>query len=237
MAWTQNPKDNKKIETYPFIEDLLEHVHSEIDEVRERYDEDLIETLGRIYWRTFWGIKLLSGTSAQLPWLGEYMVFYVTKRHLESALSLRFVSEHETDDIWRFTLKNDSEYRLYHNFTIDVMNKSEHKLRPDVFLYKDENLLFTMDVKVGAASSENINEALTNLTQTRSKTNAQVYLVSLNPNLPFKVSKSHKCFKDFREVGGSVVGPKYFGLERKLKEMRLPLLTLRECFENISKRL
>ncbi len=233
MAWVQDPKVPEKD---PFVERLLSLVHNRINQVMKQYpNRGLIDALARIYWKSWWSIKPLSGTSAQWPWLAEYSVFYVVKQHFEKILNEKFNPMKGTKYLWRFVIdSNNMKYTLSHNYFLETKEGMERKIQPDVFLLKNDNLVFTMDVKVALSDSASLCNALDKLSLTAETYSSQPYLVSVAQNLTFSASAGvKKSMKRFHSLGGMIVGPKDGTLDQKMKELSYHLSSLEECFVKI----
>jgi hypothetical protein len=226
MVWKQNPSYPERD---PFVDYVLGIVHKRIDEViRQHPERGLIDCLARMHWKSWWGVKLVSGTSAQWPWLAEYCVFYVVKNHIEKALEIEFKPVRTTKYLWHFVeRKQEPRYTLAHNCFL------EKGLQPDVTLHKDSDLIFTMDVKVGVRSSDALNRALDKLTYTVDNYNSQGYLVCVTKHLTFSVDNVSNHFMKFSSAGCEVAGPKGGTLESKMEEMGYSLLRLEECLDKI----
>lgn len=233
MNWVQDPEDSLNYEYMGFAKELLRLTDERIDEVYEEYEErGLIDAIARIYWDTFWEIKRYNGTSAQWPWLAEYCLFSRVKKHIEQKLGTTLVAIPETKFIYKFVDDESApNYTLYHNAFLEDKVKGR-KIQPDVSFFKDDDLLFTIDVKVAVGDSNAFIGALKKLIDTGEKYSCKVYIVSAAPKLTFSVDKVQKQFNEFKNrVEGKVVGPIGGSLETKMKELGDQLYTLENCFE------
>ncbi len=187
------------------------------------------------------------GTSAGWPWLGEYIVFYTLKKHLQRMLDCEFIISKNrlhgyTRYIWPFVdCKEKPEYILVHNGRLRLPDSKD--VRPDIYLQKTsgEKLIFTIDVKVIITGSYALHSALSKLKRTindsrwkSDKTNRPLgYLMSLDPLFPSNYEKVRK----YQQNGVSIVGLQNSPTERKLNEGDYPMVTFTDCISQIQSRL
>jgi len=109
----------------------------------------------------------------------------------------------------------------------------KQRIQPDIFLLKNNHLVFVIDVKVGVGKTDLFNAALEKLTIIATKCGAQVYLVSVADKLAFDINKAKDYFIDFYRAGGYVIAPANGSLMDKVSSINLKVATLEYCLKSI----
>lgn len=228
---------------YNLATPIFNKVDKEVQKILKKDVQIQFDELSSLYWDTWKKLKLHMGTSAGWPWLGEYIVFYSIKDHLQEMLDCEFVISKKrihgrTIDIRTFVDHEEHpEYILGHNGKLTLQDTKA--VRPDIYLYKTmgKKLILTIDVKVVITSSTTLHIALSKLNRTinDSKWKSDIsnkplgYLMCLDPRFPCDLAKVRK----YQQGGVGIVGPHGSSIESKLSTGDYPMTSFAECISQI----
>ena len=224
---------------YDIAAPIFKLVNSEVDNILKLGLDHQFPQLSSLYTNTRDGLKEQMGTSAGWPWLGEYIVFYTLKKHLQRMLDCTF--SFSTINGFFVDHKENPKYRLVHDGKLQLDDSKD--VSPDIYLYKisGKKLIFTIDVKVTITWSGRLNTALSKLKRTINDSRWELdkpnrplrYLMCLDTLFPSNYKKVHK----YLQKGVSIVGPQNSSIESKLKEGDYPMVTFTDCISQIQLRL
>ncbi len=223
---------------FDYLEKALEDMMTDNSQI------GLIKQLSDFYWDSWHTLKDRMGTSAGWPWFGEYMIFSVVKKYIETVFGLEFKTSKSkrhgsTKDIRIFVDdENNPKLFLGHNALIPkTIGNGKLTYRPDVQIshrgWKDGRLVFVADAKVLITGRGSFIETIRKLNAVMeddklwepSLTDRQCYLISLEKG--FGIRKD-RLPKDVINSRVKIVGP----LEGKLEE-RNEVCSLQDCLSHV----
>jgi len=239
MDLKEDLERNVMVET---INSIFKIIDGKVKEIVENYPIDegnQFEELSKLYWDSWNHLKNKMGTSAGWPWFGEYIVFYAVKYHIENKTGVDFENKLKRGfgSVKVYTAElDDKSLVLGHNAILKLKDRSS--VRPDIFfLVNNEQLIFTIDVKVSITSkwtmASSKGGALIKLARTmedsRWKRTPLGYLICLDKDMS---TPAQMCNR-YQEKGVKIVGPRGGLIEKKLKSSDFPMTTFQGCIREI----
>lgn len=154
-----------------FLEDLDSHL-------KEVWPKLTCREVAEIYFGFFEDLKCFRGTSGGFTGLSELLIF----RFLFHQLGGRFKPVKRTRDQWEFRAEGDDGIRLGQNLPV---KGSGNRYRPDVVLFKGEELLAAIQVKTYLVSGRRtFQDELTKLEDLRARYRGLRALLVIFDRLP-----------------------------------------------------
>ncbi len=220
-------------ESSQFVTDLFEVIDGEIKAIQEKSSGNLIESLSALYWRTWVGLKHISGTSAGWPWLSEYIIFYIIKSSIQSFFGAgSFVpippthklaeTLESTKDIWPFVLDHEIDSPklvLTHNAKLPG-----YDIHPDICVLDGKlNPLCVVEIKVNLKDKKVLPTTVARLNSINASRNCYKYIIVFDTDSTFDQDETQKHLGEYKEEGVRFIVPKGGKLYNNLLEIAKPI--------------